>query len=180
MRQIINTLLLIPVLLVFACSGEGGPVASDTGDNPSPAGTEWLAETPPATEPPTGLELPESLSPRDQIIRNCWIVQAAAEAFAAENNGQYPGNLAEETPSGNSLIDLLPDGVRLVNPIWDARVNPIDGAAAQQGETGYVVIVRNGLNTGYAITGCGPEYKWEFYIVRDEDGSLTSWVRRLR
>jgi hypothetical protein len=37
------------------------------------------------------------------------------------------------------------------------RTEPINGAAASPGQTGYVPIVQGGINTGYTITGFGAQ-----------------------
>ena len=42
-------------------------------------------------------------------------------------------------------------------PFTNAATEPVDGAAANPGETGYVPIVQNGVNVGYTITGVGKE-----------------------
>ncbi len=105
----------------------------------------------------TFTNLPDSvLQLEDRVIENCLIVQAAAEAFADENGGIYPANAGvDETPLGNTLIDLLPGGLLLENPYTSLRTEPIDGAAATPGQTGYMPIVDNGIKVGYSITGFG-------------------------
>ena len=179
MRLIIKILCLLPVLFVLACSGDNGPVTSNGGEATEPPTTARIAQTIPSADESLVIERPESLTPRDQIVRNCQLVQAAAEAFAAENHGEYPYTVSSDvTPLGNTLIDFLPDGILMVNPYWKARTEPCDGAAAVQGQTGYVVNVYDGAPRGYTITGCGPNYRWYFFIVREADGSLTSWVNR--
>jgi prepilin-type N-terminal cleavage/methylation domain-containing protein len=85
---------------------------------------------------------------------NCHTVQLAAEDFAVQNDGVYGGAVA-------NIIPMLPDatgdgnGDALENPFTKARTEPVDGAAANPGETGYVPIVDAGVNVGYTITGFG-------------------------
>ncbi len=86
---------------------------------------------------------------------NCHTVQLAAEDFAVQNDGVYAGAVA-------NIVPMLPDadgdgnGDQLENPFTKARTEPIDGAAATPGQSGYVPIVdAAGVNVGYTITGFG-------------------------
>jgi type IV pilus assembly protein PilA len=85
---------------------------------------------------------------------NCHTVQLAAEDFAVQNDGVYSGVVA-------NIIPMLPDvdgdgaGDQLENPFTKVRTEPVDGAAANPGETGYVPTVDAGVNVGYTITGFG-------------------------
>jgi hypothetical protein len=89
------------------------------------------------------------------VISNCMLVREAAETFAALNGGIYPGNVdADMTPGGDTLIDLLPGGALLRNPFTVCNTEPINCAASNPGETGYVPIYIGGANMGYTITGC--------------------------
>lgn len=91
------------------------------------------------------------------VKSNCHTVQLAAEDFAVQNDGVYAANVdADATPSGDTIINMLPGGVRLTNPFTKAATEPVNGAAANPGETGYAVIVDGaGTNVGYTITGAG-------------------------
>ena len=85
-------------------------------------------------------------------------VQLAAEDFSVQNNGVYAGNVdIDTTPSGDSMVDLLPGGALLENPFTKAAEEPTIGAAATAGDTGYVPIAPAGVNIGYTITCCGKE-----------------------
>lgn len=87
---------------------------------------------------------------------NCHTVQLASEDFAVQNDGVYAGNLADATPGGDTIIDMLPGAVRLENPFTKAATEPIDGAAGTPGQTGYQVQVdAAGTNVGYIIDGWG-------------------------
>jgi hypothetical protein len=66
---------------------------------------------------------------RDQLI-------AAATYFFAEA-GRYPEHTADTTPSGNTLIDFLPDGQLFLNPTNGKYDSPVDGAPGDLGELGY-------------------------------------------
>jgi type IV pilus assembly protein PilA len=79
---------------------------------------------------------------------NCHTVQLAAEDFAVQNDGVYGGAVA-------NIIPMLPGGAALENPFTKAATEPVDGAAALPGQTGYVPIVQAGANVGYTITGFG-------------------------
>ena len=109
---------------------------------------------------------PSYYEKEERTIENCFAVMRAAEAFASENGGLYPQTTsAEKTPLGHTLIDLLPEGMRLENPYHLCRTEPIDGAAAVHGETGYMVCV-NGEHqpAGYVITGVGDTYDFIIQI----------------
>jgi prepilin-type N-terminal cleavage/methylation domain-containing protein len=94
---------------------------------------------------------------RDAGVKaNSHTVMLAAEDFAVQNDGHYAADLSDLTPSGGSIIDALPQNQRLPNPFTKARTEPVDGAAANVGETGYEPVVDGGgNNVGYVITGVG-------------------------
>lgn len=90
------------------------------------------------------------------VKANSHAVQVAAEDFAVKNDGVYASDLTDVCPSGETLIDALPQNQRLANPFTRARTEPVDGAASSKGETGYEPIVDgSGMNIGYVITGLG-------------------------
>jgi prepilin-type N-terminal cleavage/methylation domain-containing protein len=99
----------------------------------------------------------QSRSKEARVKGNCHTVQLAAEDFAVQNDGVYAANTGDALPNGDTVIDLLPGGALLENPFTKAVSEPIDGAAAAVGQTGYVVVDDNGdgVNVGYAITGYG-------------------------
>ena len=88
---------------------------------------------------------------------NCHTVQLASEDFAVQNDGVYAANVGVDVtvPGGDTMTALLPGGVLLDNPFDKVADQPIDGAAAAAGETGYAPIVQGGVNVGYTITGFG-------------------------
>jgi len=89
---------------------------------------------------------------------NCHTVQLAAEDFSVQNDGVYADDVgADTTPGGDTIIALLPAGLNLTNPFTKAATEPVDGVAAQVGETGYVPVDPDGdgTNDGYSITGWG-------------------------
>jgi type IV pilus assembly protein PilA len=91
------------------------------------------------------------------VKSNCHTVQLAAEDFAVQNDGVYAGTVAEALPTtGESIVDMLPGAALLENPFTKAASEPVDGAAANSGETGYAPIIDgSGVNVGYTITGVG-------------------------
>ncbi|HEU4366290.1 MAG TPA: type II secretion system protein [Candidatus Krumholzibacteria bacterium] len=90
------------------------------------------------------------------VKSNSHAVQVAAEDFSVQNDGVYATNLAAVIPTGESIIDMLPQDQRLINPFTRARTEPIDGPATVAGETGYEPVVDAlGQNVGYVITGQG-------------------------
>jgi len=102
-----------------------------------------------------------------KVVENCLLVRDAVEAFAAANNGVYPAITWDELPSGESVIDLLPDGRLLLNPFWGFRDSPVNGAAAASGQVGYTATDRNGDGAcdGYTIDGLGINFYDELYVI---------------
>jgi prepilin-type N-terminal cleavage/methylation domain-containing protein len=102
----------------------------------------------------------QSRAKEASVKSSCHTVQLASEDFAVQNNGVYAADLADVTPSGETIIGLLPGGVLMTNPFTKAATEPVDAAAASPGETGYVVIPDPGgsaANIGYTITGFGKD-----------------------
>ena len=92
------------------------------------------------------------------VKSNCHTTQLAAEDFAVQNDGVYATDVGTDTtPSGQTITAMLPGGALLENPFTKAATEPVDGAAANPGESGYVPIVQNAVNVGYTITGVGKE-----------------------
>ena len=104
-----------------------------------------------------------------QVVRNCLIIQAAAEEFAAQNNGIYATDVGvDTTPGGDTITDLLPNGNLLENPFTKIRSEPVSGFAATGGQSGYIVhTTANGINVGYTINGWG--YNGELISLTNED-----------
>jgi type IV pilus assembly protein PilA len=92
------------------------------------------------------------------VKSNCHTVQLAAEDFAVQNDGVYAANVGvDAAPSGDTITDMRPGGALLENPFTKGSTEPIDGAAATAGQTGYVPVAVGGVNIGYTITGCGKD-----------------------
>ena len=90
------------------------------------------------------------------VKANCRTVQLAAEDFAVQNNAEYADNFADTTPFGDTILDMLPRQQLLLNPFTQARTEPVFGAPALAGSTGYQALVGDfGITTGYTITGFG-------------------------
>ena len=90
------------------------------------------------------------------VKSNCHTVQLAAEDFAVQNNGVYAALVAN---FANALPDNTGDGIAdpLNNPFTNLGTEPVDGAAAAPGATGYVPIANGAVNVGYTITGFGKD-----------------------
>jgi len=89
------------------------------------------------------------------VKSNSHAVQVAAEDFAVRAQGVYATDLSD-VAMGETIIDMLPQNQRLVNPFSRVRTEPIDGPAGTAGETGYEPVVDGmGINVGYIITGHG-------------------------
>jgi hypothetical protein len=82
-------LLLAMLLLCGACEDGAGPISNGDGTSPTKD---------------------------DTVAANCEVVAGALEAYAAENNGDYPRSLDQESLSGNTVFDLLPGGQMPVDP----------------------------------------------------------------
>jgi len=90
------------------------------------------------------------------VKSNCHTTQLAAEDFAVQNDGVYAANVdADVTPAGQTIMQMLPSGVGLPNPFTKVVDQPVNGAAANPGDSGYVPINQGGVNVGYTITGMG-------------------------
>ncbi len=99
----------------------------------------------------------QSRSKEARVKGNCHTVQLAAEDFSIQNDGIYAAGLGTALPTGETMIDLLPGGALLQNPFTRATTEPIAGAAAAIGQTGYVAVDPDGDGNpdGYAVTGFG-------------------------
>jgi prepilin-type N-terminal cleavage/methylation domain-containing protein len=90
------------------------------------------------------------------VKSNCHTVQLAAEDFAVQNDGVYADDVdTDQTPGLDTIVDMLPGAALLENPFTKAATEPVNAAATQPGETGYVPVVQNAVNVGYQITGVG-------------------------
>lgn len=99
----------------------------------------------------------QSRAKEASVKSNCHTVQLAAEDFSVQNDGVYADDLASVTSVGaETMIDLLPQGTNLSNPFTKAADQPVNGAAAAAGDTGY-----DGVDSGsgsidsYVIDGMG-------------------------
>lgn len=180
MRYIITIILVALLAAVVGCSSDSSPSAPTAEANHTftvtfdPAGLD----RPGAEVDPGEIPVTRPLSVKARVLENCRIVQAAAERFAAENGGIYPGNLADETPAGDTVIDFLPDGRLLDNPVWEVATEPVSGAAASRGQTGYVSIYCDGQARGYTITGVGMGYYNIVVLTRYCNGELEEIIGR--
>jgi prepilin-type N-terminal cleavage/methylation domain-containing protein len=91
------------------------------------------------------------------VKSNSHAVQVAAEDFAVRSDGIYAADLSDVCIYGaETIIDMLPQNQRLLNPFSRVRTEPVDGAAGAVGQTGYEPVVDGlGINVGYIITGHG-------------------------
>jgi hypothetical protein len=101
-----------------------------------------------------------SLSPlswEDLIVKtSAYVARKVVEDFASENNGGYPNDVDTDVSlAGNTVIDLLVDGLRIWNPYTEQRTEPRNGLVTTRGQIGYVAISNGGANEGYIINGWG-------------------------
>ena len=99
----------------------------------------------------------QSRTKEARVKGNCHAVQLAAEDFAIQNDGIYAAGLGNALPGGATLVDLLPGRRLLQNPFTLAATEPVAGAAAVTGQTGYVGldVDGDGHADAYSITGFG-------------------------
>ncbi len=99
---------------------------------------------------------PPAPTTEEQIIADSYVVRDAMEAFAAENNGDYPNYLDDHTDAGDQFITFLPGGTRLTNRYTGLATEPqFDGATAP-GEIGILSFAEvSGPASGYRIVGRG-------------------------
>jgi len=99
----------------------------------------------------------QSRAKEASVKSNCHTVQLAAEDFAVQNDGVYADDTnVDATPGGDTIVDMLPGGILLENPFTKGATEPVDGAAATPGQTGYVDIKdASGTPVGYTIDGWG-------------------------
>lgn len=95
---------------------------------------------------------------RREIIHSVHLVANAAEAYARDNDGYYPGQLRK-------LIEYLPGGVLLSHPLYHVRVNPVDGASGSLGEVGYMPIYVQGYCVGFVVNAIVSHYAHDEYQV---------------
>ena len=92
------------------------------------------------------------------VVANCVTVEAAADAFAADNGGVYPAGRNDISRTGKTFQDYLPGGELLENPYTLQPTEPQWNAAAQlAGQTGYVAFDDDGdaSTDRYEISGVG-------------------------
>ena len=91
------------------------------------------------------------------VVEQCLLVRNAVEAWVADNNGVYPCGTWDVTPTGDTVIDYLPEDRLLLNPFWEIRMSPVDGLAAAAGQVGFVPQDHNGDGVwdGYMIEALG-------------------------
>jgi type IV pilus assembly protein PilA len=92
---------------------------------------------------------------KDAAVKsNCHNTALAAEDFAVQNSGFYAATVG---PLRGFFTDPVGVAGFLKNPYSQALTEPVDGAAAAPGETGYVVVAQAGANVGYWISGYGKD-----------------------
>jgi prepilin-type N-terminal cleavage/methylation domain-containing protein len=91
------------------------------------------------------------------VKENSHTVQLAAEDWSVQSGGIYPADVTDVNPTtGLTIIDMLPLSTNLTNPFTQAQSEPVDGAAASAGQTGYEPALDGaGTVEGYIITGFG-------------------------
>jgi len=100
------------------------------------------------------------------VMSHCRTLLLAAERFAAENGGVYASDVGtDSTPYGHTVVDMLPNGCLMENPMTRALTEPVDGSAATGGQVGYAPVCMNGINVGCTISGTGRKDGIEIIII---------------
>jgi hypothetical protein len=76
----------------------------------------------------------------DATVANAYLVMDAAKRFADENNGVFSTDIAgDQTSENKTLLDLLPNGILLLNAFTNAETEPQDGLTLiTPGAIGYI------------------------------------------
>ncbi len=125
----------------------------------------------------------QSRSKEARVKGNCHTVQLAAEDFSVQNDGVYAADLGTALPAtGETLIGLLPGGRLLENPFTRLATEPIVGAAATVGQTGYSSVDPDGDGNpdGYAVTGFGENAAHPHGHQRPVASSAPGWHSRCK
>ncbi len=77
---------------------------------------------------------PPALTTEEQIIADCYVLRDALEAFAAENDGEYPMWFTQTSDAGNQFITFLPGGMRFTNRYTGLVTTPAFGDPQWPGE----------------------------------------------
>ena len=90
---------------------------------------------------------------------NAHTTQLAAEDFSVQNDGVYAALTTTALPNGDTMVLLLPGGILLTNPFSKVLDSPMDGAAANAGQVGYVMVDPDGdtIPDGYTIDALGKD-----------------------
>lgn len=118
---------------------------------------------------------PEVLDAYATLLEEVLIVEAAAWQFS-EEAGMMPADTGgDTTPLGNTLVDFLPGGRLLVDPLTGYTANPVDGVSAGLGGIGYIPDNPDlfGRWTGYVIDAAGPI---DFIAVRGPYSDEDRWT----
>lgn len=99
----------------------------------------------------------------DVVVANAFLVADAARRWADSNGGEFPTDLGSDAGSdGKTLVDLLPNGRLLVNPVYGREIEPVDGSAMGSGSVGYVPWASSeGFTRSFMIEGIG----CDLYII---------------
>lgn len=76
---------------------------------------------------------PEERYMHDVTMANCWLVLDAVKRFAIANGGEYPQDLTDTNNDGKTVINLLPNGELLTNPVNSMQAEPADGGGTAGG-----------------------------------------------
>lgn len=107
------------------------------------------------------------------VKSNCYTVQLAVHDFKIQNDGLFPKDVDnDKTPHGETIIDILPGGLRLKNPFTKQPTSPtcvkVLPDSTEAGEVCYVPVIDDGNCLDYIIAGYGKNGR-RFYTLTSTD-----------
>ncbi len=121
-------------------------------------------------------------APVDTMVSfNCTMLAEVVERFTFMNGGIPPKDIDRDTTlSGKTIIDLLPAGIPVLNPVTRKRTEPQDHAAAYPGQTGYQFSSSDEYYA-YIITGIDEKgayiYRTHKYIARNAAAAVSPAIQ---
>ncbi len=132
-----HLLAILGALLVLGCDSDGSP----------PVAVCCIDESSRVSE------LSQTLG--EFTMADCYFVRDALEAFAAENGGEYPAGIHDQSAAGNQFIEFL-GGSLLINHRTKRRTEPVFHDPQWPGQIGVVLLSESSTpRVGYRVVARG-------------------------